>query len=237
MSMMQHYRGMLAQGKRIEAFRRAIHAVVRPGDRVLEVGTGLGTFAFFAADAGAGRVWAVDGTPIVHVAKAIGAVNGYADRIEFLRGWIPKVVVPERCDVLIFEDFAPRILDARSFRLLATLLKDYAVEGVRAVPCRARLMLAPIRSERVRRAVLSFEEVDTEVVYGIDWSPSREYAVNAPVPVAMVGEDLAADPVAIGEIRFDHAPDPRALHGNVEWRIDRAGSIDGLAMWFDWGTL
>lgn len=234
MSMMQHYRGMLAQEKRIEAFRRAIHAVVRPGDRVLEVGTGLGTFAFFAADAGAGRVWAVDGTPIVHVAKAIGVVNGYADRIEFLRGWIPRLTIPERCDVVIFEDFAPRLLDAGNVRLLETLLRDYAVGEVRTVPCRARLMLAPIRSDRVRRAVLSFADLDTEVVYGIDWSPSREYAVNAPVSVDMVSDDLVADPVALGEVRFDRAPDPRAaLHGTAEWRMDRAGSIDGLALWFD----
>lgn len=233
MSMMQHYRGMLAQAKRIEAFRRAIHAVVQPGDRVLEVGTGLGTFAFFAADAGAGRVWAVDGTPIVHVAKAIAAANGYADRIEFLRGWIPNVALPERCDVVIFEDFAPRLLDAGSFRLLRTLLQDYAVGDVRTVPCRARLMVAPIRSERVRREVLSFEDVETEVVYGIDWSPSREYAVNAPVPVDLVREDLIAEPAALGEMRFDRAPEPKAMDGTVEWRIDRAGSVDGLAMWFD----
>jgi hypothetical protein len=233
MSMMQHYRGMLAQKKRIEAFRRAIHAVVRPGDRVLEVGTGLGTFAFFAADAGAGHVWAVDGTPVVHVAKAIGTLNGYAGRIEFLRGWIPNLVVPERCDLLIFEDFAPRLLDAGSFRLLGRLLKDYAVEDVRTVPCRARLMLAPFRSARVRRDVLSFEDVDTEVMYGIDWSPSREYAVNAPLSVDMLPEDLVADPVALGEMPFDRAPDPHALDGTVEWRIEELGSIDGVAMWFD----
>jgi protein arginine N-methyltransferase 1 len=68
---MDYYRGMLIQRSRVEAFRRAIHAAVRPGDRVLEIGSGLGTYAFFAAEAGASKVWAVEGAPIISVAKTL----------------------------------------------------------------------------------------------------------------------------------------------------------------------
>ncbi|MGD2175984.1 MAG: 50S ribosomal protein L11 methyltransferase, partial [Candidatus Brocadiaceae bacterium] len=62
-SSVKYYRDLLGDRERIEAFRRAIQRAVQPGDRVLDVGTGLGTFAFFAADAGASVVWAVDGDP------------------------------------------------------------------------------------------------------------------------------------------------------------------------------
>ena len=69
MTTMQYYRDLLKQSERIEVFREAIAAVVLPGDSLIEIGSGLGTFAFFAADAGAANVWAVDGDPIIHVAR------------------------------------------------------------------------------------------------------------------------------------------------------------------------
>ena len=112
---MNYYRELLRQSSRIEPFRRAIHSAVGPDDRVLEVGAGLGTYSFFAADAGAARVWAVEGEPIVHVAETVAKLNGYAGKVEFVRGWIPDVPLPERATVLIYEDFPARLLDAPTF--------------------------------------------------------------------------------------------------------------------------
>ena len=112
---MDYYRGMLIQARRIEAFRRCLSSVVQPGDRVLEIGSGLGTYAFFAADAGATKVWAVEGAAVVNVAKTLARVNEYTDRVEFIRGWFPGVEIPERVDVLIFEDYPSRLLDAWTF--------------------------------------------------------------------------------------------------------------------------
>ncbi|MDT8370298.1 MAG: hypothetical protein RQ745_13910, partial [Longimicrobiales bacterium] len=63
----RYYTDLLASGERIRGMRDAIREAVREGDRVLEIGTGLGTFAFFAAEAGAGEVVTVDRHPIVHL--------------------------------------------------------------------------------------------------------------------------------------------------------------------------
>ena len=136
---LKYYLGLLQDEDRIEGFRRGIEEAVGEGDRVLDLGSGLGTFAFFAARAGAGRVWAVDEDPVIHVARAVARDNGLLDRIEFVRGRVPEVDLPDDLDVLIFEDFSRRFLDDRVFRLLLAFEETLLARGGRIVPARARL--------------------------------------------------------------------------------------------------
>ena len=227
----KYYRDLLAQRERIEPFRKALHDVIRPGDRVLEIGTGLGTFAFFAADAGAARVWGVEGNAIVHVAQTIARVNGYADRVELIRGWIPEVTLPELADVLVFEDFPPRLVDEGIFGLLRQLHERYVVPDVRAVPRRARFFLAPVSSDTVWNEV-AFPGPDDEA-YGIHWGASRSYVENTPLHVAIPADALAAEPAAATEFRFDRSPEIGALEARARWTLDSTATLHGLAYWFD----
>ncbi|MGD2136182.1 MAG: class I SAM-dependent methyltransferase [Gemmatimonadales bacterium] len=226
-----YYWGLLAQHDRIEAFRRAITGVVRPGDRVLDVGTGLGTFAFFAADAGACTVWAVDGEPVVHVAKAIGTLNAYDDRIEWVRGWLPDVDLPEPVDVFIFEDFPSPLLAGTVFELLRAVHDKYAAPGVRAIPAGAELFLAPVSSEELyARLGLAASALDR---YGVDWSPVRPYVANAAAQVHVPADALAGAKRRVGTLRFDVAPSTRDMDAPADWRFEEPTTIHGLAYWFD----
>ncbi len=231
MSEMKYYRDLLAQGERIEAFRRAIHAVVKPGDKVLDVGSGLGTFAFFAADAGASVVWAVDVDPVIHVAKAIGRLNGYDDRVEFIRGWLPDVEIAGKADVIIFEDFPPHLLDGRGFRLLRAVHERYAAPGVRAVPEAGELYAAPVSSEALYAQVAPFGTAET--AFDIDWSPSREYVANTPLKVGIDPAALLAQGKRVGTVRFTEPPELESVSGSDSWSSERDAEIHGLAYWFD----
>jgi predicted RNA methylase len=76
----------LADKQRTLAFKAAIEAVVKPDSVVLDVGTGSGVMAMFAAKAGARRVYAVEvGKYLSKVSRQIFAASGYADRIVPLR--------------------------------------------------------------------------------------------------------------------------------------------------------
>ena len=73
------------------------------GSRVLDLGCGSGVLSFMACEAGAGKVYAIEGGPVIDVARELAADNGFADRIEFLSGWSMEVGIPEPADVLISE--------------------------------------------------------------------------------------------------------------------------------------
>ena len=72
----------LADEERTLAFRKAIKAVVRTGDVVLDLGTGSGIMALFAAEAGAAHVYAVEiGDYLFAAASKVFSLSRYADRI------------------------------------------------------------------------------------------------------------------------------------------------------------
>lgn len=128
--------GMLNDRVRTGAFLEAINRTVRPGDVVIDLGTGTGILAIRAAKAGAARVYAIEASSIADVAEKSLRTNLVSDRVTVVRGWSKTVQLPERADVLVSEligndpfdeDFIDVISDARD-RLLKT--------GGRIVPVR-----------------------------------------------------------------------------------------------------
>ena len=97
------HRTMICDRIRTDAFRRAIDAVVRPGDVVLDVGAGTGILSLFAAKAGAARVYAVERTTVAVLAQELAVANGVAEVVEVIQGDITGIELPERVDVIVSE--------------------------------------------------------------------------------------------------------------------------------------
>jgi SAM-dependent methyltransferase len=97
------HRTMIRDRVRTEAFRRAINAVVRPGDFVLDVGAGSGILSVFAARAGAAAVYAVERTSIAGLAEQLAAANEVADTVTVIHGDVMDIELPEQVDVIVSE--------------------------------------------------------------------------------------------------------------------------------------
>ena len=69
-------RRMVSDRPRTDAFAAAIREVVKPGDVVLDVGTGTGILAMLAAKAGAREVHAIDATDIAAVPDCLHGHRG-----------------------------------------------------------------------------------------------------------------------------------------------------------------
>ncbi len=228
---MSFFHGLLADRPRVEGFQRLIHAAVAPGDVVVEIGSGLGTFSFFAAQAGARAVWGIESDPVVHVAEQIARTNGLADRVRFLRGKAPDVDVPERADVLIFEDFPTRLVDQDTVRLLRACAARYLKPGGRVLPGTGRLVLAPVSSEAAWRQLFPFGAGDFEA-YGIDFSATAGYVENAPSVLHLPPASLCGPATVLSEITIHPPPPTSRLGGTVAWVLD-GGPVHGLACWLE----
>jgi predicted RNA methylase len=94
----------LLDTRRTKAFKRAIEETVKPGDVVLDVGTGSGILGMFAAKAGAKKVYAVDIAPdIAKFAKQNVVNNGLKNKMEVINADMKTMKFPHAIDVVLME--------------------------------------------------------------------------------------------------------------------------------------
>ena len=99
------HRRMLDDEVRLDAYRRAIEATVKPGDVVIDAGSGTGILALYAAKAGARKVYAIEQSDFADWIPVMASKNGFGAIIELVRGNFGSVQLPEQADVLVTETF------------------------------------------------------------------------------------------------------------------------------------
>ncbi len=141
------YAGMLGDEARMSGYCNALKRAVKPGDTVLDLGTGTGYFAIFACKLGARHVYAIDPNPAIEVGRNLARANGVADRITWYQEDSTRVELPERVDVIVSDlrGLLPQntahleaIQDARG-----RLLKPGGI----LLPMRDRLSVCPVNDE------------------------------------------------------------------------------------------
>src|SRR5437667_351055 len=73
--MLDEHRQYLSDRIRTSLFRRAIGAVIEPGDVVLDLACGTGVLGLLAMKAGAARLYQVDVTPMIQVARDLARAD------------------------------------------------------------------------------------------------------------------------------------------------------------------
>src|SRR5688500_14466350 len=224
---LDEHREYLTDAPRIAAFRRAIHATVRPGDVVLDLACGTGILGLMACEAGAARVYAIDDGEIIEIARAIARANGFADRIVHIHDHSTHVTLPERADVLVFDQIGRLGFDAGVLELAADARARLLEPGARMVPIDVRLDAALV-SAPVMRSRVDFWRTTPA---GIDCTPALTTALNTGYPMDAPLASCVSDTCEVMSFNpSTWAGEP--LSSTIELRAREDARVDGLAGWF-----
>jgi predicted RNA methylase len=139
----------LIDHKRTLAFEKAIKNTVRPGDIVVDMGSGTGVLAMFAADAGAKRIYAIeyDQKNILTLQNNFN-LNGYQDKILIIRGDATKIRLPEKTDVIIGEMIATGLIEELQIPAMNNMLR-FANKGARVVLSKFKNFIDLVNSNNI----------------------------------------------------------------------------------------
>ena len=225
---LDEHREYLIDRVRVSAFERAISEVVRPGDVVLDLGSGTGILGLFALKAGASRVYAIDSSGLTQLAREIFAANGFADRAVCIKGLSTRVELPEKVNVIIGDLIGRFGFDGGLVEYFADARHRMARPHVRTIPSRVDLYSVPVEAPQ------TWDEVDfwKDSPAGFNFDRAYNIAVNTGHPVKYRPDQILGVPEVIATIDVTRGSDP-ILEGEAASVVRRSGTMHGIAGWFE----
>ena len=221
----RYHRTLLADRVRTETYRGAINETVRAGDVVVDIGCGSGILSFFAARAGAKRVYAIDEGPVIELARALAHDNGLADHITFLNASSFDAAIDERVDVIVTETMGNNGFDEQIVRAVDDARRRWLRADGAIIPQSIQLIAAPAD------VILDDASFWLDPRYDVDMTRMRDYAMNMLHAVDIDEDSLIDDGEVIAEVDLRAANDG-ALRGTGHFHARRDAVVTGIGVWF-----
>jgi precorrin-6B methylase 2 len=226
--MLDFHRSLLADEARMAPLRAAIARVVRPGDVVVDLGCGTGILAFFACDAGARRVYAIDRDHIADAASFLTRHLHYADRITVIHDLSTDVSLPERADVLVAELIGAAGLDENLLGFVLDARQRFLRDGAAIIPRAIALHAAPVELPETHQRSVGFWSSGST---GYDLSPLRVFASNTILLLDIAEERHVAAGAELAHVDLTTFTST-LVDGRGDFTASRDGVVHGFALWF-----
>ncbi|CAF0716934.1 unnamed protein product [Brachionus calyciflorus] len=239
-SLLSQQQNMMQDYVRTATYQKAIfdNSVDFEGKVVLDVGAGSGILSFFAAQAGAAKVYAVEASSMAQHANALIKSNGMQNKIKVIAGKIEDIELPEKVDVIISEPMGYMLLNERMLESYLHAKKFLKPNG-KMYPTQGDLYVAPFTDEALfmeQAAKANFWTQNS--FYGVDLSVLKPVAFDEyfkqPVVDTFDPRIIIAPPVK-HSINFLTASESDLLNIEIPIKFDvqAASVVHGLAFWFD----
>ncbi|MEO5961767.1 MAG: methyltransferase domain-containing protein [Opitutaceae bacterium] len=224
---------MLADKPRMDFYHAAIARHIQPGDRVVDLGTGTGILAAFAARRGA-HVYAIDHSKILEHARTLARANGI-ENVEFVAAHSADFNVDERVDAIVHEQMGDCLFDEAIVANVTDLRDRVLKPGGLILPSVFEFYCEPVKLKDSRHVPFIWELN----VHGYDYSCLEWHRPQEPAYYHSVSSDptvvehFLTDPapaLAINLQTLDEAEMPREVRFTRPVRI--AGRLDGYAVYF-----
>ncbi len=231
---------MLNDRARTTSFLEAIRKTVRPGDVVVDLGTGTGVLAMAAARAGAKRVYAIEQSSIGTAAQRLFEANGYRDRITLVEGMSTEIDLPERGDVLVSEMIGDDPLGEKILDVTADAVKRLIKPDARLIPDKIEVYGLPITIPRAKLEEHVFAKATLSQWrswYEINFDPLAEVAPSRPQGFLINGYKARSWPTLSASALLMEA-DLKTIGGSVFHQTTSAvatasGLLNGVLVYFE----
>ena len=249
---------MLEDMLRMEAYHAGIFgnsSALLADKIVLDVGTGTGVLAVWAAKAGAKHVYAVDASGAYQHAEQLVRSEGVSDRVTVLHTKIEEAEIPQSVDVIISEWMGVFLIKESMFDSVAYARDKWLKPGGLLLPSRATIELGlytpdkdydhtnfvreNLERERTEwaKTVADLRSLDVDysaLTHNLEQELLDHYLRNAIRSNYLSSDNLAADAKQI--LAFDCATvDPAALiqfSKEFQFTITQHAEIRGFLGWF-----
>ena len=164
---------MLADSERINTYRNAIRKHVREGDTVLDLGTGTGILSLFAANQNPKKIYAIDHSEFIKIARKIAAHNNYTN-IEFVKKNSRVFKTQVKFDIIIHEQMGDYLFNENMVQNLLDLKKRLLKPNGMILPGRFQLFLEPTCLYESFNIPFIWENK----IYGIDFEFLKDYYMD-----------------------------------------------------------
>ncbi|XP_031418059.1 histone-arginine methyltransferase CARM1-like isoform X2 [Clupea harengus] len=205
---------------------------------VLDVGCGSGILSFFAAQAGARKVYAVEASSMAQHAEVLVKSNGLGDRVVVVTGKVEEVALPEQVDIIISEPMGYMLFNERMLESYVHAKKFLKPNG-NLFPTIGDVHVAPFTDEQLYME--QFTKANfwyQQSFHGVDLSALRGAAVEEyfkqPIVDTFDVRILMAKSVK-HTVNFLHVKeaDLHRIEIPFKFHMMQSGLVHGLAFWFD----
>jgi type I protein arginine methyltransferase len=222
------YQRMFQDGPRHAAYVEALTRSIKPGDVVIEIGTGFGVYAILAAKLGASKVYAIEMNELVRLGPSLAEANGVADKIQFFEMLSTDFDPPERADVVFADMRGSTPLYAMNVESMHDAATRFLKPGGVLIPSHDVMEAALISLPAAcHDAYVAWGENPM----GFDLSPVRNLDLASLRSDRVLPEDLLTAGEVVHTARFGVD-----LEGSFETKwtatVGRNDAAVGFALWF-----
>lgn len=231
MAAIEYQRTILADGKRNDALVAALKKTIKPGDTVIDIGSGTGFLAMAARSLGAGHCILIERDPdIAALSKELIKQNGIKSCTVMAAHSTELRDLP-KADVIVSETFGNFAYEENIIETLKDA-KRFLKPGGKIIPASATQWIAPVTSSRLYEELASWKHVG----HGLKFDAAMEKSMNN-----IYVKEIAADDLLKGEnvakqwdaVDFRKDKNESVRTGEAVWSVLEDTTVYGFCVWWE----